>query len=182
MGDSGEKFESGKGDLLKPLPVRKVRLRVNKYLAAPGKAVKPHYFTEKQKKFMEVYAESLDFQKALKESGLTKNMVDKNDYLQQEIKLIEEAYLIQHRTNLAIGHHQRLFKKFERDYDRSENAKFKASMAGVLAKMSEAAMKANGDFADKEQVDTTNGIKVIMNFGNVPPPESVTVDTHVEPA
>lgn len=166
MDEAGKKSDRlTKADLDRPVAVRKIRLSVPRFLATGGeKGVEPYFFKPKQHKFLEVYAETGDVKKACQESGLPLNMVKKNDYICQEMALIEKAFQVKHRVKMAMPNHQRLMSKFEKDYDNLPNMQ-KPSMASVISRMSEATLKASGEFAEERHTPVHNGVQVIINLG-----------------
>jgi hypothetical protein len=166
--DNGEKStEPSQHEMLKPLSVRKVRLKVNRFLMpASRKDVVPHYFTANQVKFLEAYAETLDIDMACERAGITKNSVKKSPYLAEEIKFINQASMFKHRAAAALGTHLRLMDKFEREFDTSWDPKVKSSMASNLAKMSEASMRASGEFSERVENTGISGVQVVINIGD----------------
>lgn len=165
--DTGEQSRLTKEDLLKPLSARKVRLKVNKFLMPASRAdVTPHYFTGKQVQFLEAYSETLDYQEACKKSGLSLAGVKKCPYLVEEVKRINQAAMFKHRGKSALGNHHRLMEKFEREFDNKlASAEMKKASMSTLARMSEASMRAAGEFDDKgEDAGGVTGVRVVINI------------------
>lgn len=158
------------------LPLRKVRLKVNKFLMPASKAdAVPHFFNAKQVKFLEVYAETLDFERACKDSEMAPAQVKRNPYILNEIKEINQAAMFKHRGQAAKGTHLRLMDKFEKEFDNTKDVKLKSSAMSTLARMSEANMRAAGEFGDQQENTGISGVQVVINIGE-PPPEPTQVE------
>lgn len=124
----------------------------------------PHFFTKKQLTFLQSYAESLDIEKALSESGMRLQDVKKSDYLTNEIQYIEKAACLTHRNSAAKGNHLRLMQKFEDDYDGVKKQSDKNSLANTLARMSEANLRVAGEYSDQLDAAAVSGIQVVINM------------------
>lgn len=153
------------GDSTRPprLPVSRVKLKVK-----PDNAPAEYRFNTAQHTFLSAYAETLDMQAALKASGLRAFQVNKNPYLQAELERLHECAMFAHRAKSTVGNHQRLMAKFEQAYDRTGDARIKQGYAGVLARMSDSAMKAAGEFSEDDGTGTFVGVQVVLNFGGRP--------------
>lgn len=169
---AGEKSNQDRADLLKPLGVRKVRLKAKKFLgaAADGGPVAEHFFSKKQVEFLQAYSETLDFPTALEKSGLKPHHVRRSAYLMKEVEYINSAAQYKHRNKAALGSFYKFMDavqdKFEDSLSSTEIRK--ASMT-TLARLHETALKVSGEFS--EQVENTGivGVRVSINIG--PPPE-----------
>lgn len=166
--DNGGKSKLTKTDLLRPLSVRKVRMKVNKFLMpASRKDAVPHYFSQKQIRFLEVYSETMDIAEACKQSGMTRYQVQKSPYLNAEIQLINQAAMFKHRNTVALGRHERLMEKFEQEFDNNQYDKdYKKSVMSTLAKMSETSLKASGAFTERKENTGILGVQVVINIGD----------------
>ena len=51
----------------------------------------------------------------------------------------------------------------------------------TLARMSEAAMRASGDFGNDTQVTWIRGVRVVINTGGAPPQEPPAIDVEATP-
>ena len=150
---------------MKPLSLRKTRLRVNKFLMPSGRQdVAPHFFSEKQVKFLEVYTETMDLVQACEASGLKPPQIRKNPYLMHEVALVNRTYMYQHRAKQALPRHERLMDKFEKEFDEG-GVDLKKTAMSTLARMSEAALRAAGEFSEKEQNTGISGVQVVINIG-----------------
>ena len=165
--ESGEKRKVSKEDLLKPLSVRKVRLKVNKFLMPASRAdAVPHYFSGNQVQFLEFYSELLDVKQACEKSGMTLAQVKRCPYLAQEIKSINQAAMFKHRVKSSLGTHFRLMDKWEKEFDKPlATADMKKAAMSTLARMSEAGLRAAGEFSENVEHTGITGVNVIMNFG-----------------
>lgn len=183
MATSGEKTNlPSKAEIETPLCFRKVRRKVDRYLGQGSRKqdLQPYEFGPKHLKFMEVFTETLDHKEACKQSGLTYAQIQKNEYMMNEINLTLEAASFKHRVKAAMGTHQRLMSKFEKDYDDTGNPKMKAGLAATLAKMSEASLRSQGEFNDDKSSDNLSGLKLVFNFGGNPERGERPVDVTVE--
>lgn len=128
-----------------------------------------YVFKKREIDFLREYGNSLDEDVAFGQLGLDsrlKSEILNNAYVQQEMGRIQQAWRYRSRLSQdqAAGEHMRLMQKFEEDYDLQKTAD-KSKMAGVLAKMSEASMKATGLIgSDREQAMPT--VIIRMNMGD----------------
>lgn len=160
------------------VPVRKVPVKATRLRERSGQ---PHFFTAKQRIFLDTLSRTLDYKQALKDSGLKPHQVQKSPYLMDEAKIILEASGFIHRKNAAMGNHLRLMDKFEKDYDTGPKAD-KPKYAGVLAKMSESCLKAAGEFGEDVEGSGASGVKVVINIGQPSQPAPRAVDVEVSDA
>jgi hypothetical protein len=164
--------------LLAPVSMRKIRFTTTKFLEPVGsKNAAIHKFSPRHLKFLEVYAETLDYKKALRTAEMRAKDVTNSAYLLNEIKLINQAASLKHRNKSALGTHHRLMQKFEKQFD-AEYGKNKTPYASVLAKMSDTALKAAGEFTDHQENTGFAGIQVTINIGD-PSPQPRTIDAQV---
>ena len=181
--DNGEKSsEQNSEDLLKPIKARKVKPETTRFLGEKnGSLMKPHLFSPKHLQFLEIYTDTLDVEMAMKETGMTRYQVQKSEYLMRELRLINEAAMLKHRAKSALGRHERLMDKFENLFDRSGDAKVKGSAMSTLARMSEASLRASGEFSEKQEAGGITGVQVVINIGESKTVESVegsVIDVH----
>jgi hypothetical protein len=154
------------GKTFSPVPFRAKRVKVSRETLAGNK--KTYFFNQPQQVFLDAYSETLDFKESCKKAGLKPAAVKKNAYLIQEINYINQAAMAKHRSKAALGNHHRLMEKFENAFDKGDS-KVKSAAMGTLAKMSEASMKAAGEFVETVQNSAVSGVQV---FINIPTPES----------
>jgi hypothetical protein len=165
--NGGQSNSQNPEDLLKPLPVRKVQASTTKFLVPQHcPLAKVHLFSPNHLRFLEVYTETLDINQALKETGMTRYQVEKSEYLKREIQFINQAAMLKHRAKSAVGRHERLMEKFEGTFDKSGDSKVKSSMASTLARMSEASLRASGEFSEKPDASGVTGVQVVINIGD----------------
>ena len=105
---------------------------------------KVYRFNPKQRKFLEHYAATFDIGEACKVSGVRREAIYRNPYLEEEVGFIDQCANLAHRSKSALGNHHRLMRKFEKTYDTASFVEDKAKIMPTLAKMSEASMKAEG--------------------------------------
>lgn len=139
---------------------------------------KPYKFSPKHMKFLDVYSETLDFSQAKRESGLRTDVIMKNRHLSREMKYIEEMAALRYRNKVAIGTHQRLMKKFEECHDGADDPKIAATYARTLASMSDAAMRAAGEYHDHGTPKVGNAVQVVINVGK--PEEAECIEVSAE--
>lgn len=134
-----------------------------------------YVFKRAELDFLREYASCMDEHQALGQTGIDRRRWSEmleNPHVKNEMARIQRAWRYRSRMTqeFAGGEHMRLMDKFEENYDALES-KERPKMAGVLAKMSEATMKATGLIgADKDQAMPT--VIVNMNMGT---PENVDV-------
>jgi hypothetical protein len=155
---------------LPKMPVSKVKLKIKTDYNPVGYAI-----NAAQHAFLGHYAETLDKHAALKVSGLKWHQVSKNPYMMAELERLQECAMFAHRAKSTVGNHHRLMDKFERAYDKAGDARIKQGYAGVIARMSDSAMKAAGEFGDDDGGGAFVGVQVVLNFGGRP--ESVPAQT-----
>lgn len=149
------------------LPVRKIPAASIKFLLPRAdKSATPHFFTERHLRFLEAYAETLDMKTALDKSGMTRNQVTKSPYLTREVLMINQAAGMRHRNKISLGRHERLMEKFEGEFDGTYDKDYKKSMASTLARMSEASLKAAGEFTERQENTGITGVQVVINIGD----------------
>lgn len=174
--DSGEKSTDPRQPNM--LPVRAPRFKVNKFLSSSGKpGAAQHFFTPKHMQLLETYAETLDIEQALKKSGMTAAQVRKSVYLMEEIRLINQAAMLKHRSKAALGTHLRLMEKFEGILDdKNRDVKMRVAAMNNLARMSDSNMKAAGEYGDTPENTGITGVQVVINLGAPPESEGPVVD------
>lgn len=138
-----------------------------------------YVFKKQELDFLREYSASLDetiaFTNAQVDIRRRSEMLE-NIHVKKEMARIQRAWSCRSRMTqeYAGGEHMRLMEKFEENYDSLETGN-KPKMAGVLAKMSEATLKATGLIgSDKEQTMPT--VIVQMNMGGAPETVAVTVN------
>jgi len=141
--------------------------------AAPPVHVKPkpHIYTDKEMKFIDKYVETLDRHTALKYSGMTLTQLKKNKYVMNELMKLQNIAQKKHRLKMAGANHMGLMEKFEDLFDEaveSKDYKTAVGMSSTLARSSEAAMRASGEFKDERQEQGLN-IQVNINMGEEKP-------------
>lgn len=134
-----------------------------------------YLFKKAELDFLKEYSTCLDEDLALSRVNVAhqrKSEILENLYVQNEMHKIQRAWRYRSRMTQehAAGEHMRLSEKFENDYDELE-LNNKSKMAGVLAKMSEATMKATG-LIGTERDQSMPTVIVQMNMGS---PENVDV-------
>lgn len=180
-GDSGDKSKPDKSELLKPLSVRKVRFKVNKFLAEKRQGyLEQHFFSQKQVKFLEAYSETLDFKTACDRSGLKPHHIRKSEYLMNEIEHINKAAHYRHRSKSTLGKFHQFMDKVEKLFDNSTNNDMRKASMSTLARLHDTALRAAGEFTEKAENTGITGVRVSINIGPEPakpetPPE-VTID------
>lgn len=178
--DDGLSSENPETDLSKPICTRKVRTKVNRYLTPNSTAgLAPYEFTSKHIKCLEVFTKTLDEKLACAESGLTIQQIQRNEYMQNEINLIQEAASYKHRIKSAVGTHQRIMAKVEKAFDDTSDSKAKAGLASTLAKMSDTSLKVEGEFNDRSDVNAGAGIEIVLNIGGNQGTPPIDVDARV---
>lgn len=177
MDGSGEKPKLSKSDLLKPISARKVRLKVNRFLMPANRAdAVPYFFAGNQVQFLEAYAECLDVKVACEKAGMTLAQVKKCPYIAEEVKNINQAAMFKHRVKSSLGTHFRLMQKFEGEFDKPlASADMKKAAMSTLARMSEASLRAAGEFGEQVENTGISGVQVVINIG-APPPEGPVLD------
>jgi hypothetical protein len=149
------------------MPVSRVRVRVK-----PNNSPVEYRFNAGQHRFLEAYAETLDMDVALKAGGLRLHQINKNPYIQAEMERLQECAMFKHRAKATVGNHHRLMNRVEKMMDQSGDMRVKQGFAGVLARMSDTALKAAGEYTENSGGNVQLGPLVIMNFGApVPEPE-----------
>jgi hypothetical protein len=150
--------------LLKPIKrvYRKVPARTTR---APEVGGQPHFFSPKQKLFLDTYSATLDVKKALEESKMRLQDVEKSDYLMAEVGYINQNAAFAHRNKAALGTHLRLMTKFEKDYDKSFKQADRNSLANTLARMSEANLRVAGEYSEAGDGGAVSGVQVVLNIG-----------------
>ena len=150
-----------KDDSSKNVVVRPVKKTA---ISANGK---PVTLTTKQFVGLKHYAETLDIDASAKAAGYR----DKTVFLDSEIVLAEiekinTAWLYENRmtARFTAGEHMRMMQKFEDHYDKVAG-KNKGQMAGVLAKMSDTALKASGKIGSGNGDGTSTNVMVQLNIG-----------------
>ena len=133
--------------------------------SVPAKPEDVHIYYKYEKTFLDIYSKTFDFTLACKEAGMRPFEVRRNNWLMQECKKLERMAKKIHRMNVAKGTHMELLDKFDRHYDElkkdPEKQKEAVTMAGNLARMSDSAMRANGEFRDN---DVSAGMQVNINI------------------
>jgi len=124
--------------------------------------------TKKEFVFLEEYGKNLDKTEAAKIAGYK----SANDPMQSpsicaEMEKIQSAWMYEHRMNAkyAGGEHMRLMQKFEDKYDeKGVDSDTQAKFAGVLAKMSEASLKATGRIGANDKPGGGGNVLVQINI------------------
>lgn len=168
--------DTEKGGDLYYLPVRKVGTKI-RLSEAPSEYI----FTGKQHQFFDTFSRTLDKELALKEAGLKWNQIADNPYVLAEIKQIQEAGMYRHRANATVGNHHRLMDKIEDLMDRSGDMRVKQSFAGVLARMSDTALKQAGEMQDDSTHSGVVGVQVNLFLGGRPeetPKQPLTIEVN----
>jgi hypothetical protein len=147
---------------------------------------KPHIYTAKEIKFLDVYCDTLDRVAACKASGLKLEQVKKNKYLMHELEMLMRVAQKKHRMRMAGAKHLDLMEKFEDEFDKTKGKDNKAAVgyAGVVARMSEAAMRASGEFKE-ETTDKGVNVQVNIKIGGDDEPKTIDgeiIDVEVEDA
>lgn len=144
-------------------------------LVRPGEE---YVYKKPELEFLKEYATCLDEDLAIAKVNVPqqrRSEILANPHVLEEMKKIQRAWRFGSRLTqgVAAGEHMRLMEKFEENYDKLETGN-KPKMAGVLAKMSEANMKATGLIgAERDQAMPT----VIVNM-NMGAPEEVSVSVN----
>lgn len=123
--------------------------------------------TPKQLRFLEEYAKTFNLSESVKAAGYkaSPNKAYKsllaNPWIAEQVKEIEERYRYRWKLSaeMAAAKHVQLMDKFEAAFD-SGNDK----VAGPLAKMSEASLKATGQL-DKDNGPKAASVTVQINIG-----------------
>lgn len=128
--------------------------------------------------FLREYAQSLDEDLAMAQLAVTsdrKRAILANPHVLAEMAQIQQAWRFRGRLTqeFAGGNHARLMQKFEQNYDQLETGN-KPKMADVLAKMSEATMKATG-LIGSERDQALPTVIINMNMGEA---ENVAVQVN----
>lgn len=132
-----------------------------------GDKVSAHTYSRKELIFIETYIETLDKAQALKAASMSSRQLENNKYLQEECLKLQRIIQKKHRLKIAGAKHIALMEKFEDTFDKaveSKDAKTQVGMSSTLARMSEAAMRASGEFKDAEQAHGAQ-IQVNINIG-----------------
>jgi hypothetical protein len=150
-------------------PKRRIPTRVNRFIGSE-KRTDTHLLTGRERKFLEIYAETLDEQLAAKESGLKLDVVRQRHWLLKEIDLCNAMASLSHRNKLATGNHWRLMDKFEKLHDEMDSSdkhegRLKGQYASSLSRMSETAMRAAGEFSTVKHPLGHNAVQVVINLG-----------------
>lgn len=130
-----------------------------------------HVYTAKEIKFLDVYVETLDKDQALKASGLKMAQLKKNKYIMDELLKLQRICQKKYRLKMAGAKHMDLMDKVEDVFDQAVEGKDLKTAVGAsstLARMSEAAMRASGEFKD-ERADNGVHIQVNINMGDEEP-------------
>lgn len=141
---------------------------------------KVYVFKKHELDFLREYSVCLDEKLALSKVNVAHQRhseILENPYVQEEMARTQRAWRYRSRMTQeqAAGEHMRLMEKFEENYDKLETGN-KPKMAGVLAKMSEATMKATGLIgSERDQAMPT--VIVNMNMGD---PQAVAVTVNQE--
>lgn len=131
-----------------------------------------YIFKKRELDFLKEYATHLDEDMAFAQLGLEhqrKSDILNNPHVKVEMVRIQKAWRFRSRLtqDFAAGEHMRLMEKFEDNYDQLETGN-KPKMAGVLAKMSEANMKATGMIgSERDQAMPSVIINMDMGTSNV---------------
>lgn len=137
-----------------------------------------YVFKAPEIQFLREYSSSLDEDLALAQLPIDqrrKSEILQNPHVREEMAKIQQAWRYRGRLTqeFAGGNHARLMQKFEQNYDQLETGN-KPKMAGVLAKMSEATMKATG-LIGSERDQALPTVIINMNMGEA---ENVAVQVN----
>ena len=166
-------METGDGE---SAPLKKTRQTAPKFLRTSDSALAaPHFFSPKHVRFLEAYAETLDFKAACAAAEMRPAQVTRNPYLVNEVRLINRNLSFKYRSKTALGNHWRLMEMVEAAMVYGGQEIQRTAMS-TLARMSEAAMRASGDFGDDAQVTGIQGVQVVINIGGAPPQEPPAID------
>lgn len=166
-----------------PLPVRNTRGQVPKIIPEDiNNKLNPVFkFNPKHLKFLDVYSETLDFSYACKESGLRRENILKNRHLAKEVEFINNMAALKYRNKVALATHQRLMEKFEDCHDSADDPKVAANYASTVARMSDANLRAAGEFHDHGTPKVGNAVQVVINIGEEKSDKPDCVEVKAEP-
>lgn len=123
---------------------------------------------ERELRFLQVYTETLDLEKAWREAGYSSKRVPMNNgFVQEQMKFIEMNKRYSVQGALALENHHRLMNKFEDGYDEAVSVQDRKAAVGyssTLARMSEASMKAAGEFDEVSRDSSHTNIQVNIGF------------------
>jgi len=127
-----------------------------------------HIYFKSEVKFLDIYAETLDYKLACREANLKPHEVRRNTYLMKELKKVQRMVQKRHLMKAIKGKHMQLLEKFDEQYDaltkNPDTQKEAVTMAGNLARMTDSAMRANGEFRDIEHA-IGKQVNVTINLG-----------------
>lgn len=137
-----------------------------------------HFFRKDVHEFLRAYAGSLDEDQAFNEARIDtryREEILRDPHVMEEMAIIQQTYRFQSRltTGYVGGKHMELMDKGEKEFDGTDSKEHKARFLGVLAKMSDTAMKATGLIGPQagEQLPM-----VIMNLNTGGAPANVQIN------
>lgn len=137
-----------------------------------GDLVEFYHFRPKQIEFLKEFQKDCDLERAGKAVGYSKSTLQKfldphtelGQAMLREIRAIQEDWMkaIKLNAQKSAVKHLELMEKFENDYDQADlKSPVKGMLAGTLAKMSDASLKATGQF---NREGTSSGVRVEINI------------------
>jgi len=126
-----------------------------------------YLYSQKQQKFLEVFAETGDTKQAAQLSGYPNHRAQKNEWMVKEMEHLQKLkrYAARMVAGVASQNHARLMQKFEEDYDKAEDWKERTQYANVLSRMSDSSMRATGEYFQPPEQGAGTNVNVIIDLG-----------------